>query len=154
MSSTSSATVTPSLVMFGLPQPRSMTALRPRGPYVIFTARASFWTPDRIFSRASWSKVSCLAPMGILLVVSGGRLVGGPRVHARFTKLRARIGRGSDGFRGVQIIANRVPHGWKRRKALSAFSFRNCRPIAVGTRGAMLSDGLRDGLQGLTKCQA
>jgi hypothetical protein len=42
-----------------------MTAFLPRGPYVTFTARASFCTPDRIFSRASWSKAICLAPMGV-----------------------------------------------------------------------------------------
>jgi hypothetical protein len=65
VSSTSSATVTPSFVTFGLPQPLSMTAFLPRGPYVTFTARASFCTPDRIFSRASWSKAICLAPMGV-----------------------------------------------------------------------------------------
>ena len=37
----SSATVTPSLVTLGEPQPLSSTALRPRGPSVLRTARAS-----------------------------------------------------------------------------------------------------------------
>ena len=44
-SSISSATVTPSLVTFGDPQPLSKTALRPRGPRVLRTARASLLTP-------------------------------------------------------------------------------------------------------------
>ena len=43
--SISSATVTPSLVTLGEPQPLSSTALRPRGPSVLFTARASLETP-------------------------------------------------------------------------------------------------------------
>ena len=38
----SSATVTPSLVIFGEPHPLSSTALRPRGPSVLRTALASF----------------------------------------------------------------------------------------------------------------
>ena len=44
-SSMSSATVTPSLVTLGEPQPLSSTALRPRGPSVLRTARANFSTP-------------------------------------------------------------------------------------------------------------
>ena len=52
-SSISSATVTPSLVTFGLPQPLSSTALRPRGPSVLRTARASLVTPLASFWRAS-----------------------------------------------------------------------------------------------------
>ena len=46
-SSISSATLTPSLVTVGPPQDLSSTALRPRGPRVAFTARASFSTPAR-----------------------------------------------------------------------------------------------------------
>src|SRR5262245_33210560 len=38
-----------------------MITLRPRGPRVTFTARASFWTPSRMCSRASASKAICLA---------------------------------------------------------------------------------------------
>ena len=67
VSSISSATVTPSLVMVGAPKPLSSTAFRPRGPSVAFTARASFSTPARMRSRASASKQSCLAPMVISL---------------------------------------------------------------------------------------
>src|SRR5262245_46132102 len=58
-SSMSSATVTPSLVTVGLPQPLSRTALRPRGPSVLRTARASLLTPDNSFCRASSLYASC-----------------------------------------------------------------------------------------------
>ncbi len=54
-SSISSATVTPSLVTVGAPQPLSSSALRPRGPRVAFTQRASFATPAAMRSRASVS---------------------------------------------------------------------------------------------------
>src|SRR5947209_8177466 len=67
LSSTSSATVTPSLVTVGAPQPLSMTALRPRGPRVTFTARASLETPARRDLRASTSKASSFAAMPGLL---------------------------------------------------------------------------------------
>src|SRR5688572_1523125 len=67
LSSISSATVTPSLVTVGAPHPLSMTALRPRGPSVVFTARASFETPDSSALRASISKASILAAMPDLL---------------------------------------------------------------------------------------
>src|SRR5438874_4785542 len=60
-SSISSATVTPSLVTLGLPQPLSSTALRPRGPRVERTARASLLTPVSSFCRASSLYASCLA---------------------------------------------------------------------------------------------
>jgi hypothetical protein len=46
-SSISSATETPSLVTVGPPHDLSRTALRPRGPRVALTARASFSTPAR-----------------------------------------------------------------------------------------------------------
>src|SRR6266849_6192565 len=62
-SSISSATVTPSLVTVGLPQPLSRTALRPRGPRVLRTARASLLTPANSFWRASSLSESCLAPI-------------------------------------------------------------------------------------------
>src|SRR5262249_43985419 len=58
-SSMSSATVTPSLVTFGEPQPLSSTALRPRGPRVLRTARASLETPASSGCRASSSKTIC-----------------------------------------------------------------------------------------------
>src|SRR5205814_9143667 len=68
VSSISSATVTPSLVMFGAPHPLSMTALRPRGPRVALTARESLDTPSRSALRASASKASILAAMPCLLL--------------------------------------------------------------------------------------
>src|SRR3954469_16740323 len=67
LSSISSATVTPSLVMVGAPQPLSMTAFRPRGPRVALTARDNFITPSRSDLRASVSKDSILAAMNLLL---------------------------------------------------------------------------------------
>src|SRR6476646_3287746 len=67
LSSTSSATVTPSLVTVGAPQPLSRTAFRPRGPRVTFTARASLVTPSRRALRASTSKANIFAAMPRLL---------------------------------------------------------------------------------------
>src|ERR1051325_5394545 len=55
-----SATVTPSLVTLGEPHPLSSTALRPRGPSVLRTARANFETPVDRYCRASSSKTICL----------------------------------------------------------------------------------------------
>ena len=63
-SSTSFATVTPSLVTSGLPNDFSMMTLRPRGPRVTLTARASCLTPSRMRSRASWSYAIFLTAMG------------------------------------------------------------------------------------------
>src|SRR5579859_4559149 len=60
LSSTSSQTETPSLVMVGAPQDLSMTTVRPRGPRVGRTASATFWTPLRRASRAACSKRICL----------------------------------------------------------------------------------------------
>src|SRR6201998_2400477 len=54
-SSTSLATVTPSLVMVGAPHFLSMTTLRPRGPSVTLTASASRSTPRSRWRRASSS---------------------------------------------------------------------------------------------------
>src|SRR5216683_651364 len=54
-SSTSLATVTPSLVMVGAPHFLSITTLRPRGPSVTFTASASLLTPRSSERRASSS---------------------------------------------------------------------------------------------------
>ena len=62
-SSISSATLTPSLVMFGPPQLRSRTAFRPRGPSVLLTAAASFSTPASSCLRASVSKASSFTGM-------------------------------------------------------------------------------------------
>src|SRR5690625_4996728 len=77
-SSTSLATVTPSLVMVGEPNFFSSTTLRPRGPRVTFTALATEFTPRSSPRRASSWKVRSLAmcisyvPSGLL--VSVGRL--------------------------------------------------------------------------------
>src|SRR5262245_28400430 len=58
-SSISLATVTPSLVIVGLPNFLSMTTLRPFGPRVAFTAAAITLTPLRRALRASSSNLSC-----------------------------------------------------------------------------------------------
>src|SRR5687768_12071843 len=60
-SSISFATVTPSFVTVGDPNDFSSTTFRPEGPSVTFTARASFETPRRIASRASWSNAILFA---------------------------------------------------------------------------------------------
>ena len=52
-SSTSLATVTPSLVTMGEPYDFSMTTLRPLGPSVTVTVSLRSWTPRRMRSRAS-----------------------------------------------------------------------------------------------------
>src|SRR4030095_16692025 len=59
-SSISLATVTPSLVIVGLPNFLSMTTLRPLGPRVAFTASAMMLTPLSRALRASSSNFSCL----------------------------------------------------------------------------------------------
>src|SRR5713101_4258845 len=58
-SSISLATVTPSLVIVGLPNFLSMTTLRPFGPSVAFTAAAMMLTPLSSALRASSSNLSC-----------------------------------------------------------------------------------------------
>src|SRR5205807_1977980 len=58
-SSISLATVTPSLVIVGLPNFLSMTTLRPFGPRVAFTASAMMLTPLSSELRASSSNLSC-----------------------------------------------------------------------------------------------
>src|SRR5919205_571304 len=60
-SSISFATVTPSLVMVGLPNFLSRITLRPLGPSVALTAFESFSTPRRSACRAFSSNCSCLA---------------------------------------------------------------------------------------------
>ena len=54
-------TVTPSLVMRGLPKLLSRTTLRPLGPRVTFTASARMSTPRRMRSRASRLNFTSLA---------------------------------------------------------------------------------------------
>src|SRR5712692_3073436 len=61
LSSISLATVTPSLVMVGLPNFLSMTTLRPLGPSVAFTASARTLMPLSRCERASSLNLSCLA---------------------------------------------------------------------------------------------
>src|SRR5712664_2388885 len=58
-SSISLATVTPSLVIVGLPNFLSMTTLRPFGPSVAFTASAMMLMPRSSAARASSSNLSC-----------------------------------------------------------------------------------------------
>src|SRR5881398_3316536 len=60
-SSISFATVTPSLVIVGLPNFLSRITLRPLGPSVAFTAFASFSIPRSNVCRAFSSNCSCLA---------------------------------------------------------------------------------------------
>src|SRR5262249_7308726 len=67
-SSTSFATVTPSLVTFGAPKDFSSTTLRPRGPSVTVTASARMLTPRRIFSRTSWLNFTSLAAISCVLL--------------------------------------------------------------------------------------
>src|SRR5262249_17902976 len=66
-SSTSLATVTPSLVMTGEPHDFSMTTFRPFGPSVTLTASASVLTPLRIAARAPRLYTICLAAMFLYL---------------------------------------------------------------------------------------
>src|SRR5262249_13379949 len=65
----SSATVTPSLVTLGAPHPLSSTALRPRGPSVLPTARDSLPTPANRLLRASSSKLISFATASPLVVL-------------------------------------------------------------------------------------
>ena len=60
-SSTSFATLTPSLVMVGEPNFLSRTTFLPRGPRVALTAAESCSTPERSWRLASSLKSSCLA---------------------------------------------------------------------------------------------
>src|ERR1700730_159025 len=61
--STSLATVTPSLVIRGAPNPLSNTTLRPFGPSVTFPAAARMSMPRSIFARASTENLTSLADM-------------------------------------------------------------------------------------------
>src|SRR5580658_7939046 len=61
LSSTSLATVTPSLVMVGPPNFFSSTTLRPLGPSVTFTASANWFTPRRIAWREFSLYTICFA---------------------------------------------------------------------------------------------
>ncbi len=61
--SISFATETPSLVMVGPPNERSITTLRPLGPRVTFTAFARIFTPSTIFTRALSPNTTSFAAM-------------------------------------------------------------------------------------------
>lgn len=54
------ATVTPSLVILGLPQDCSMMTLRPLGPIVTATASARMFTPAIIADRDSGPNLTSL----------------------------------------------------------------------------------------------
>src|SRR6476660_6841457 len=64
--SISLATVTPSLVIRGAPNPLSNTTLRPFGPSVTSTAAARMSMPRSIFARASTENLMSLADMDAL----------------------------------------------------------------------------------------
>src|SRR6266446_6137526 len=70
LSSISFATVTPSLVMVGLPNFLSMTTLRPFGPMVALTAAAMMLTPRNRAARPSSLNMTCFgisrSPPGLL----------------------------------------------------------------------------------------
>ena len=68
-SSTSRATLTPSLVIWGAPNFLSMITLRPFGPRVTFTASANASTPFLSSSRALISNFISFAMMVIFLVL-------------------------------------------------------------------------------------
>src|SRR3954468_785370 len=70
LSSTSLATVTPSLVTVGDPNFLSMTTFLPLGPRVTFTASASWSTPRLSLDRASVLKRSSLDAMSQNLLMS------------------------------------------------------------------------------------
>src|SRR6516225_6036482 len=68
-SSISFATVTPSLVIVGLPNFLSRMTLRPLGPSVAFTAFDNFSTPRNNVCRAFSSNCNCLAAIGYLILM-------------------------------------------------------------------------------------
>src|SRR5438034_1552968 len=84
-SSISLATVTPSLVMIGAPNFFSITALRPLGPSVIFTASARAFTPRKI----AWREFS---PVTICFAISHFLLISLVRTAEYFCKSTPRSG--------------------------------------------------------------
>src|SRR5262249_1211719 len=76
-SSISLETVTPSLVTVGPPYDLLRITLRPVGPSVVPTARASVSTPSSILRRAASEKSSCLATVVGSFYPERGRAVGG-----------------------------------------------------------------------------
>src|SRR5215217_1350701 len=79
-SSTSFATVTPSLVIRGAPKLFSSTTWRPFGPSVTLTASLRVWTPLSILARASVenrTSLAAIAAVSLLRWLSGGLGRGG-----------------------------------------------------------------------------
>src|SRR3984893_3238176 len=84
LSSISLATVTPSLVMIGAPNFFSITALRPLGPSVIFTASARMLTPRRMDWREFSPVTICFAmSRSPLQIVSKIATLRPPRLAAK-----------------------------------------------------------------------
>src|ERR1051325_2943194 len=95
-SSISLATVTPSLETVGEPKLFWRMTLRPLGPSVTLTARASLPMPRRIASRASWSNAICLAAILPPLTITGSSwsLVCGPSRKCRRPRSRLLVEHG------------------------------------------------------------
>src|SRR5512136_1867977 len=72
LSSTSLATVTPSLVLVGEPNFLSRTMFLPRGPSVAFTTLLRMFTPLSSWWRASSPERICLAMMSPCLLLDDG----------------------------------------------------------------------------------
>src|SRR3954471_8021154 len=85
-SSISLATVTPSLVMRGLPKLLSRTTLRPLGPRVTFTASARMSTPRMMRSRASREKRTSFAAIVSIPCSESHSKVSPPRLRAEARK--------------------------------------------------------------------
>src|SRR5262245_48984590 len=87
LSSISLATVTPSLVMVGLPNFLSRTTLRPFGPRVALTAAAMILIPRSRAARPSSLNMICFGILVLLLAhsmeLTGPRGLGGLAVRAR-----------------------------------------------------------------------
>src|SRR3954454_7382048 len=81
-SSISFATVTPSLVMVGLPNFFSRTTLRPRGPRVTFTASANWLTPRKIAWRESSLYRICFA------IIFSVRRLNQPFLHGGWSRIQ------------------------------------------------------------------
>src|SRR5580700_6536303 len=108
-SSISFATVTPSLVMIGAPNFFSITALRPLGPSVIFTASARALTPRRIDWRDASPVTICFAmsrsPLQIVSKIAAFcperiRRTASPSLHALRVKEKLLFAAGSLGCAG------------------------------------------------------
>src|SRR5207247_1896126 len=136
----SSATVTPSLVTVGLPQPLSSTALRPRGPSVLRTARASLLTPDSSFFGPRPSRPAALLPwissssLGMVDCNEVSKLIASSvpprRLHlkvSRSSSLRQLASGQADAARANVADAG----GYERRfvRGLTTFAYRTMRKV-------------------------